>query len=152
MTKPPNSPEETGAPDLEQDSRSYRVGYARPPLASRFQPGRSGNPKGRPKGAKNLDTLVREKLGSKVTVREGGRERRMSKGEIGVTKLVNRFVETGDFKLYLALSRSQDASGAGRASDSGAGDASTADQVARDEAIVNWFRAQHCQAEGENHE
>ena len=29
------------------------VGYRRPPKASQFPPGRSGNPKGRPKGARN---------------------------------------------------------------------------------------------------
>ena len=28
---------------------NYTVGYARPPLATRFQPGRSGNPNGRPR-------------------------------------------------------------------------------------------------------
>lgn len=28
---------------------NYTVGYGRPPLATRFQPGRSGNPKGRPR-------------------------------------------------------------------------------------------------------
>jgi hypothetical protein len=27
----------------------YDVGYRRPPVAARFQPGRTGNPKGRPK-------------------------------------------------------------------------------------------------------
>ncbi len=33
--------------------QAYEVGYAKPPAGSRFQPGRSGNPKGRPRGAKN---------------------------------------------------------------------------------------------------
>ena len=32
---------------------SYEVGYAKPPAATRFKPGQSGNPRGRPKGAKN---------------------------------------------------------------------------------------------------
>ncbi|WP_375461865.1 DUF5681 domain-containing protein [uncultured Enterovirga sp.] len=30
----------------------YEVGYAKPPVATRFTPGRSGNPKGRPRGSK----------------------------------------------------------------------------------------------------
>jgi hypothetical protein len=32
---------------------NYEVGYGRPPKGSQFTPGRSGNPKGRPKGARN---------------------------------------------------------------------------------------------------
>nr|WP_306262013.1 DUF5681 domain-containing protein [Pararhizobium sp. IMCC21322] len=35
------------------DNADYEVGYAKPPQSSRFKPGMSGNPKGRPKGARN---------------------------------------------------------------------------------------------------
>ena len=31
---------------------SYQVGYGKPPQATRFQPGKSGNPKGRPRGSR----------------------------------------------------------------------------------------------------
>ena len=36
----------------------YEVGYGKPPQHSRFKPGQSGNPKGRPKSAKGLNTIV----------------------------------------------------------------------------------------------
>ena len=36
----------------------YAVGYGRPPKATQFKPGRSGNPRGRPKGAKSEDTMI----------------------------------------------------------------------------------------------
>ena len=36
----------------------FEVGYKRPPRQSRFQPGQSGNPRGRPKGSKNRVTAL----------------------------------------------------------------------------------------------
>ena len=40
-----------------------RVGYRRPPRHSRFQPGQSGNPRGRPRGVKSLSVIVRKIVG-----------------------------------------------------------------------------------------
>jgi hypothetical protein len=37
----------------DQPAASYDVGFGKPPLHSRFKPGQSGNPKGRPKGSRN---------------------------------------------------------------------------------------------------
>ena len=39
-------------PDDPEEEPSYEVGYGKPPQATRFQPGKSGNPKGRPKGSR----------------------------------------------------------------------------------------------------
>jgi hypothetical protein len=58
-----------------------RVGYRRPPRHSRFQPGRSGNPRGRPLGVKSLSDIVRKIVGQKVTVTENGRARRVPRLE-----------------------------------------------------------------------
>jgi hypothetical protein len=40
----------------------YEVGYGKPPRDTRFPKGQSGNPRGRPSGAKNLKTLLSEAL------------------------------------------------------------------------------------------
>ena len=70
--------------------RDYQVGYGKPPRETRFQKGQSGNPRGRPCGAKNLKTRVREALKELVLVTENGRRRTVSKGEAIITQLVNR--------------------------------------------------------------
>jgi hypothetical protein len=46
-----------------QPDKTYEVGYGKPPAASRFAKGTSGNPKGRPKGSKNqMPALNEERL------------------------------------------------------------------------------------------
>ncbi len=69
---------------------AYDIGFGKPPLATRFQKGVSGNPRGRPKGARNLSTVVSAALNEKVLITENGRKRRISKYEATVKQLVNR--------------------------------------------------------------
>ena len=55
------------------NSWPYEVGYKKPPKRSRFKPGVSGNPRGRPRNAKGLKQLLHEALDNKpITVNEGG--------------------------------------------------------------------------------
>ena len=55
-----------------------RVGYRKPPRQHRFKPGHSGNPKGRPKGARNESTILREILGRLIGGQPSARPRRIS--------------------------------------------------------------------------
>lgn len=66
----------------------YEVGYGKPPKHSRFKPGQSGNPKGRPKSAMGLNTIVRTTLTQKVAVRTSAGERKISRIEAVVQKTI----------------------------------------------------------------
>lgn len=81
----------TGAPLGAEGSGSvdYEVGYGRPPRASRFKPGQSGNPKGRPRKPRTLMEAVERELDRTAVVREGGREKRLTKREVVSRQLVD---------------------------------------------------------------
>jgi hypothetical protein len=60
---------------------SYKVGYGKPPTASRFKPGQSGNPKGRPKGARNKLPALNEERLKKIMIEEAYRTIEVTEGK-----------------------------------------------------------------------
>ena len=80
----------------------YEVGYGKPPVHTRFQKGQSGNPKGRPRGRKNLSSLLNEVLNGWVIVVENGRRKKITKREAIITQLVNRSA-TADLRAIKIL-------------------------------------------------
>ena len=84
----------------------YAVGRGRPPQHTRFRPGESGNPRGRPKGARNLQSYLLDALNEKIAVTENGRSRQIPKAEVIAKQLVNKAAAKGDLaatKLLLHL-------------------------------------------------
>src|SRR5205814_10151941 len=60
-------------------SEDYKIGYTRPPEATRFKKGQSGNPRGRPKNVRNLKTDLTEELQSRISVVIQGKKKTISK-------------------------------------------------------------------------
>jgi Family of unknown function (DUF5681) len=93
--------------DRDQEPE-YQVGYGKPPRHTRFKPGVSGNPLGRPKDSKNLSTLVHEALNERVVVAENGRRRKVSKRQAIITQLVNRSAQADLKATQILLGIMQD--------------------------------------------
>ena len=80
----------------------YEVGYGKPPKATRFSPGQSGNSKGRTKGTKNFATVLAKELDARVIVKEGVQRKTIAKREAVAKQLVNKAVG-GDLKAIQPL-------------------------------------------------
>lgn len=75
----------------------YPVGYCKPPVHTRFKPGKSGNPKGGRKGQKNPLELIEKVLGMKVNVSDGRSVKRVSILEAGFRSIAAKAAK-GDLK------------------------------------------------------
>jgi hypothetical protein len=91
-----------------EPSQEDPIGYRKPPKKTQFKPGQSGNPKGRPKGARNLHNILEEELGQKVSVTENGKRKRVGKDRLMVRQQVNKAAQ-GDPKAFQAIARIQQA-------------------------------------------
>jgi len=81
---------------------AYEIGYKRPPKAGQFKKGRSGNPKGRPKGSNNFVTLLEQELGQSIVVNENGKKKTVSRMQAMVKRMVSGALQ-GETRAMLTL-------------------------------------------------
>ncbi len=81
----------------------YEVGKCKPPKQHQFPPGQSGNPKGRPKGSKNVHHVLSKILNEKITVTDAGKKMVVEKLEGAMRVLVNKSFEGRPQLLKLLL-------------------------------------------------
>jgi hypothetical protein len=89
----------------------YEVGFGKPPIETRFRPGQSGNPKGRPKRAKDTRTIAQSVLNHPVAVIEGGVRKTKTLREVSLRKVAEK-AASGELKslgFLLAVAREDEA-------------------------------------------
>jgi hypothetical protein len=118
----------------------YEVGYGKPPRHTRFQPGRSGNPRGKPKGCVHLPTLAQLELQQMTEVMEGGRRLRVSKAQLLIKTLANRAIKGEDKAVQQVLQLLAALSAAAEANLDPATDPV---ESAADQEILDRFLARH---------
>jgi hypothetical protein len=87
---------------MTEKDKPNAVGYKRPPKDRQFRRGQSGNPNGRPLGARNFKTDLREELSESISIREGGRDISISKQRALIKRLVASAIE-GDARSIATL-------------------------------------------------
>jgi hypothetical protein len=82
---------------MKSGSKSYDVGYGRPPKEFRFNKGRSGNPAGTsrkpPSLAADLKVSLERALNTKVKRRRGKKDDIVTKGTAGIDMLVSQYAD-----------------------------------------------------------
>jgi Family of unknown function (DUF5681) len=120
---------------------NYEIGYGKPPKQYQFPRGRSGNPKGRPRGAKNTATLTREILDEKIEFSSGTGVRKISRRE-AILRSFGEFALDGDTKSAAFLFRLDMPESAEDQADNGA-------SPEEDQEIIEAYLKAHSKAQGE---
>jgi hypothetical protein len=74
---------------------SQSVGYRRPPKGTQFKKGKSGNPRGRPKGSRNVGAVLRDVIDQKIQITENGKIRNLPALEVMLRRAFNDAMRSG---------------------------------------------------------
>ena len=126
-------------------NKEYEIGYAKPPKKAQFSKGKSGNPKGRPKGSRNTYKLLEDLLAQKVTIVQDGKPVRIPKKVAILLQAVNSATK-GDHKSISTIIPHMLVSDARNE----AFEQDTKDLSKEDQDIINQFIKEHTGGKSDN--
>jgi hypothetical protein len=87
----------------KEAAASFPVGKGKPPKATQFQKGKSGNPAGRTKGSQNLTTLLQQAAYDQIVVTtKSGEKKKLSRIQATTLQFANKAAQ-GDMKAMLSF-------------------------------------------------
>ncbi len=128
---------------MSDEKKAFDVGYGKPPRHTRFKAGRSGNPKGRPKGTRNFMTDLTDELSEQIQIRERDHALKVTKQRALIKALVARALQ-GD-----ARAATQVLTQLARTLDVHADTDETESLIAKDREILNRFLERQMRANDE---
>lgn len=86
----------------QETPKDYLCGFCRPPKASQFKKGQSGNPKGRPKHPVTVDECLNRVLSKTMVVHEGDKTKKITRMEAMVTHYIKEiFSDNSLLKFFM---------------------------------------------------
>lgn len=82
--------------------KDYEVGWGKPPKSGQFKPGKSGNPKGRPNGARGFKTDLEEALKASISVTKNGKSVKMTAQQAVIARLMEKALN-GDIRALAEI-------------------------------------------------
>ena len=92
------------APSDRRPPEEYEVGYGKPPKATRFKKGKSGNPSGRPRRRPTVADVLDKVANRKIRARDGGNVRQITQMEAVLLKQFEKAIK-GDQKAADLITR-----------------------------------------------
>jgi hypothetical protein len=124
----------THSPDTPKST--YQVGYGKPPKHTQFQPGQTGNPNGRPRGAPTADEILRREAARLTKIESGGKVETVTRLEVVIRQLL-KIAASGDLRaIGLVLANCTRINGAGGDAAGNAQEEATVDLAIPDDETV----------------